>query len=120
MKTSIANLCRALVLAAILSATSTVTHAQAPGVITYQGRITNNGAPFTGNGSFRFAIYRDGAPPVSYWSNDSSSIAAAMPTNAVSLPVNSGLFSVGLGDTTLGGMFVPVPSAIFTNNNLRI
>ena len=37
--------------------------AQAPGIITYQGRITNNGAAFTGPGEFRFVIYRDGLPP---------------------------------------------------------
>ncbi len=94
--------------------------AQAPGIITYQGRITNGGTAFTGTGQFRFAIYRPGTPPTSLWSHDNSSVGAAMPVTAVSLPVTGGLFSVGLGDTTVAGMVIPIPAAIFTNAALRV
>lgn len=51
-----------------------VGRAQAPGIITYQGRITNNGASFTGGGQFRLLINRDGLPPASLWSHANSSI----------------------------------------------
>lgn len=109
----------AALLVCVLSAPGFV-RAQAPGVITYQGRITNNGANFTGPGEFRFVIYRNGAPPASLWSHDSSSLSGAMPATAVTLPVTNGLFSVGLGDTTTPGMAVPVPASIFLNASLRV
>ncbi|MGB8168247.1 MAG: hypothetical protein WCF18_12190 [Chthoniobacteraceae bacterium] len=105
-------------LAALL--TPSISHAQAPGIITYQGRITNNGTSFSGTGQFRFLIYRDGMPPASLWSHDSSSLSGAMPATAVSLPVTNGLFAVGLGDTAVPGMTVPVPSPIFANASLRV
>jgi hypothetical protein len=104
---------------AILAFLSADLRAQAPGIITYQGRVTNGGAPFTGTGQFRFVIYRNG-PPTSLWSHDSSSAGGAMPVTAVSLPVSGGLFSVGLGDTTVPGMLHPIVSAIFQNSNLRV
>jgi hypothetical protein len=43
-----------------------------------------------------------------------------MPATAVSLPVTNGLFSVGLGDTAVAGMTIPVPASIFGNAGLRI
>ena len=94
--------------------------AQAPNVITYQGRITNSGTSFTGTGQFRFAIYRTGPPVTSYWSHDSSSAGGAMPVTAVSLAVTGGLFAVGLGETTVPGMLHPIPPAIFSNSALRV
>lgn len=94
--------------------------AQAPGVVTYQGRITNNGANFTGTGEFRFVIYRNGLPPATLWSHDSSSIGGAMPATVVALPVTNGLFSVGLGDTSIPGMVVAIPASIFANSSLRL
>ncbi len=103
----------------VLAILSVPLRAQAPGIITYQGRITNAGTAFTGTGQFRFVIYRNG-PPTSLWSHDNSSVEAAMPVTAVSLPVTSGLFSVGLGDTTVAGMAIPIPAAIFTNAALRV
>jgi hypothetical protein len=94
--------------------------AQAPGIITYQGRVTNNGAAFTGNGQFRFVIYRAGPPPTTDWSHDNSSVGAAMPATAVVLPVSNGLFSVGIGDTSVPGVQTPIPASIFANSGLRI
>jgi hypothetical protein len=57
----------------LLAVLSLDLRAQAPGVVTYQGRITNAGAPFTGTGQFRFVIYRNG-PPTALWSHDNSSV----------------------------------------------
>ncbi len=103
----------------LLLATVACSFGQAPGVVTYQGRITNNGANFTGTGQFRFVIYRPG-PLASLWSHDSSSAGAGIPVTAVNLPVNNGLFSVGLGDTAVPGMVTPIPAAIFANAGLRV
>jgi hypothetical protein len=109
-----------LAIALVLFFAPVLGRAQAPGIITYQGRITNNGANFTGNGEFRFLVYRSGTPPASLWSHDSSSLSGSMPGSAVSLPVTNGLFSVGLGDTTTPGMLTAVPASIFGNVNLRV
>ncbi len=94
-------------------------HAQAPGIVSYQGRITNNGESFTGTGQFRFVIYR-AAPAATLWSHDGSSVSGGMPAGAVALPVTNGLFSVGMGDTAVAGMVLPIPSAIFSSAGLRI
>ena len=94
--------------------------AQAPGIITYQGRITNSGTSFTGTGQFRFVIYRTGLPATTYWSHDNSSVSGGMPVTALALPVTNGLFAVGLGDTTVPGAQSPIPASIFTNSGLRV
>jgi hypothetical protein len=43
-----------------------------------------------------------------------------MPNTALSLPVTNGLFSVGLGDTTVQGAQSQIPPAIFANSDLRL
>jgi hypothetical protein len=68
-----------------------------------------------------------GAPPadityVTYWSNDGTSSAGSEPTNAVSISVIDGLFTVALGDTTVANM-TAIPAAVFleeSNLQLRI
>jgi len=74
-------------------------------ILSYQGRITVNGLPFTGNGAFKFAIVNQ-AGTKSYWSNDGSSVAGSEPIESVQLSVNKGLFAVRLGDVNLPGMDV--------------
>ena len=103
-----------------LVATALGAQAQVPGIITYQGRVTTNGAGFTGNGQFRFVIYRNAPGPVTHWSHDNSSVGSGMPLTALSLPVSNGLFSVGLGDITVQGMQTQIAPAIFANNGLRL
>ena len=103
-----------------LVATALGAQAQVPGIITYQGRVTTNGAGFTGNGQFRFVIYRNAPGPVTHWSHDNSSVGGGMPLTALSLPVSNGLFSVGLGDITVQGMQTQIAPAIFANNGLRL
>jgi hypothetical protein len=56
------------------------------------------GLPYSGLAYFKFAIV-NGAN--TYWSNDGTT--SGEPSTAVELPVSHGLFSVLLGDTTLGG-----------------
>lgn len=83
--------------------------AQPPQLINYQGRIAVSGTNFTGTGLFQFALVNNGASQT-YWSNG---------VDSVSVAVNKGLYAVMLGDTNLGGM-AAFPSAIFTNNDVRL
>lgn len=105
MKSAIVPLTLAFIL---LSFTST--RAAVPQVMNYQGRVAVNGTNYHGSGSFKFALVSGGGG--TYWSNDGT--PGGEPTNAVSLTVTRGLFSLGLGDTNLVNM-VALPSSIFTN-----
>ncbi len=73
----------------------------APTVVSYQGRVQVDGAPFTGTGYFKFAVV-NAAGNITYWSNDGTGSGGSEPTNAVQLSVSNGLFTVLLGDTSLG------------------
>ena len=91
-----------------LAAGSTA-NADVPGIITYQGRVTSHDTNFSGMGQFRFALVRPGLPSTTLWSQDGKET----PVNTLSIPVNQGLFTVGLGDTNIPGMLNTIPSAIF-------
>lgn len=60
----------------------------------YQGKILLNDIPFTGDGSFKFAI-SDAGNTTNYWSNDGTT--AGEPAGSITNPVWNGLFSVVLG-----------------------
>jgi hypothetical protein len=85
----------------------------APTVVAYQGEVRVSGAPYTGNGYFKFAVV-NAAGDTSYWSNDGTSAGGGEPTAAVQLAVSDGLFSVLLGDTTLGGMTQALAADVFS------
>ncbi len=85
----------------------------APGVVSYQGEVRVNGDPYAGAGYFKFAVVNAGGD-TSYWSNDGTSTGGGEPTTAVQLAVSDGLFSVLLGDTTLGGMTQPLTATVFS------
>jgi hypothetical protein len=70
-----------------------------PSTVSYQGQLAVDGAPFTGDASFKFALLCGSS---SAWSNDGSSANGSEPATAVVLPVAGGLFSVLLGDAGLG------------------
>ena len=83
-------------------------------VVSYQGRVSVNGQPFSGVGQFKFAIVNaDGTQ--AYWSNDGTGVSTMpfTPTSYVTLNVASGLFDVLLGDTTLSGMTQPMKPDAF-------
>jgi hypothetical protein len=106
-----------LVLAITLAAFSwaaTTAHAEAPGIISHQGKITVGGNSFTGTGQFKFALV-NAAGTSNNWSNDGTSTAGGEPTAAVSLAVSRGIFSVNLGDTTLANM-TTIPASVFANS----
>ena len=119
MKSNPHSLLPALAACLLITAAPSAVQAQAPGVISYQGRITNNGANFTGTGQFRFVIYR-AAPAATLWSHDGTSAAGGMTAGIVQIPVTNGLFSVGMGDIAVPGMVLPIPSAIFSTAGLRM
>ena len=84
----------------------------APTVVSYQGRVSISGTPYSGSGYFKFAVV-DAAGTTSYWSNDGTSSGGSEPTSAVILTVGNGLFTVLLGDTTLANMTRPLTAAAF-------
>ena len=93
----------------------------APTVVSYQGKVTVNGAPHDGNGYFKFAVV-NAAGDASYWSNDNSSTTGEEPDTGILLLVKKGLFNVLLGDTSLAGMTQPLSAAVFsgTERYLRV
>src|ERR1700730_5048650 len=106
-----------LVLAAI--AGSGTLRAQVPQIINYQGRVVVGTTNFTGPGQFKLALV-NAAGTTTYWSNDGTSAAGSQPTNAVSLTVSKGLYSVLLGDTTIANMTVAIPLSVFNNSDVRL
>ncbi len=87
-------------------------YADIPHMINYQGVVEVDGVRFDGTGYFKFAIV-NAAGDVTYWSNDGTSIAGSEPTDAVSLSVSEGRFSVQLGDTSLPNMTQGIPLNVF-------
>ena len=75
--------------------------AAVPQIVAYQGRIQSGGADFSGTGRFKFALVQNSSVT---WSNSPDANADGEPDTAVDLPVSNGLFTVGLGDTSLSGM----------------
>ncbi len=110
-----------VVAALLLSATSSNAQSGSPAIVSYQGKVTVNGTPYTGDGYFKFAVVNQ-AGTVTYWSNDGSSWAGGQPTNGVPLPVANGLFNGLLGDTSLAGMTAPLYASVFegTDRYLRV
>ena len=92
--------------------------AQVPNLINYQGLVAAGATNFNGTGAFKFVL-TNAAGNVTYWSNDGSSSGGREPTNAVSLTVAKGLYSVLLGDTTLGNMSA-IPASVFVNPDVRL
>ena len=92
--------------------------AQVPQLINYQGRVVVGNTNFNSTGQFKFALVNTNGS-TTYWSNDGTSSAGSQPTNAVSLPVTNGLYSVLLGDTTLTNM-TAISTSVFNNSDVRL
>ena len=88
-----------------------------PQRMNYAGMIQVEGAPYTGSGLFKFAfIEADGQV---LWTNDGTGGNGSEPTGAVSVAVNSGRYSLALGDVSLANMRA-LPSSVFTRNDVHL
>lgn len=96
--------------------------AELPSLMSYQGSVKVGNSPYSGVGYFKFAVVDapNGDGATNYWANDGS--ATGEPAAAVTATVNSGLFTVMLGDTSLAAMTQPITQAVFsaTNTYLRV
>ena len=102
--------------------------AQIPQMIAYQGRVAAGGINFHGTGQFKFAIVNGaytGLPGETaiLWSNDgslASTAANGVPTAAVNLTCDRGLYSVLLGNTAAGMVAVPPSAFAMADVRLRV
>lgn len=111
------NLLERLLIASALALGATALNAQVPQLINYQGRVTLGGTNFDGTGQFKFALINAGGS-TNYWSNDGRT--TGQPATAVPLTVTKGLYSVLLGDTSVGGMGVAISASVFANSDVRL
>ena len=56
--------------------------AEIPQMIHYQGYVTVSGTPFTGAGTFKFALV-DRPGTTTYWSHDGTSVGGTAPATAL-------------------------------------
>ena len=93
--------------------------AQVPPLLNYQGRVVVGTTNFDGPGQFKFVL-TNGAGTTYYWTSDGSVVAPPnAPTNAVSLTVTKGLYSVLLGDSSIPNM-TAIPASVFANPDVRL
>ncbi len=81
--------------------------------------INNPGSGYTSTPLVTLAPPPPNTAYTTHWSNDGTSVAGSEPTAFVSVSVAGGLFTVGLGDTTLPGMDA-LPAALFAQPNLKL
>lgn len=93
-----------------------------PGILQHQGRVMVSGTNFSGTAEFKFLLLTTNQGVVrSLWSHDATSVQGSQPTGtAVTLGVQHGVFSVGLGDVLVPGMAAGLPSAVFTNSDVHL
>jgi hypothetical protein len=90
----------------------------APTVISYQGQVTVDGKVYDGAGHFKFAIIASDGQTT--WSNDSTSVSGSEPNASVALTVTNGLFTVLLGDTSLGMSQITYIAFATPDTHLRV
>lgn len=81
--------------------------------------IVNNGSGYTSPPTVTVAPPPPSLSYVSYWSNDGTSVNGSEPAAAVSVTVTNGLFTVGLGNTSLANMMA-LDAGQFTRAGLRL
>jgi len=100
----------------------------APSSFNYAGQVFVKGAPYEGNGFFKFALVNfdcTEAPTANasncqtVWSNDGSSTLGGSPSSAIELIVSNGKFSVNIGDTSVVGRAALDPALLQQQLYLR-
>lgn len=92
--------------------------AAAPVLLPHQGRMAVGEAYFEGNGAFKFALLNADATTL-YWLNAPDHNLDGEPDAAVTLPVQRGLYSVLLGDTSQVNM-APLEASVFRQPELYL
>ena len=106
------------VLAAGLLLTALPASAQAPAILSHQGKLTVNGTNFTGTAQFKFALV-NASGNATFWSDNGTSVGGAAPGDPpIPLAVSRGIFSVNLGDLTVSNMTLAVSANVFTNTGV--
>jgi Chaperone of endosialidase/Head domain of trimeric autotransporter adhesin len=88
------------------------------GVVTSLNFISG-GSNYTSNPTITISPPPANIVMTTYWSNDGASSGGNEPATAVSTEVTSGLFTVGLGDTTLANM-TALNAALFQRTDLQL
>ena len=81
--------------------------------------VSNDGSHYTNAPTVTIAPPPPKITYTTYWSNDGTSINGSEPTNAVSVEVTNGLFTVVLGDTTVPKMMA-LSTSLFAQPNLQL
>ena len=97
---------------------ATATAVISAGVVT-SITVDNAGSGYTTPPVVTIAALGAHISSTTYWSNDGTSTAGSQPAAAVSVNVINGLFTVVLGDTTVGNMGA-IPAALFTQPGLQL
>jgi len=95
----------------LITATARTAVASREITIGYQGVIESKGQLLDGTGFFKFALCSLDCN-TTYWSNDDSSVNGSEPSGLVSIQIDSGIFNLMLGDTSLTGM-AEIPLSVF-------
>lgn len=86
-------------------------------VLNYQGRLISGGTAFTGVGQIKFSLVsQDGSSVL--WNNDGSTSQAGS-SQALSVNVDRGIFSIRLGDKSVGGM-AEIPDSLLSNSTVKL
>jgi hypothetical protein len=94
-----------------------IAYGNPPALIDYQGRIEVGGSAYDGIGYFKFAVSDAGNTNI--WTQDGTSVnATEAPSGSVSNTVSSGVFSIMLGDASLG--MQPLGGQVFEDETLYL
>jgi len=94
-------------------------HAVVGGGVVTSVVVDNTGSGYSNSPTVTIAAPPDTLAFTTLWSNDGTSLNGSEPTSAVEVAVDSGLFTVRLGDATLGNMS-GFPAGLFRQPDLQL
>jgi hypothetical protein len=81
--------------------------------------VNNTGSGYTSTPTVTVAPPPEALAYTTYWSNDGTSAEGSEPGDAISLPVNNGLFTARLGDASVANM-TALPDGLFAQPDLHL